>query len=327
MKNTQPVHAWPNAAFDIRVNNNPISLRKALKKLPDQVADLTPSTKQGSNFLQVCSQAYMPFIIVVNVMKKLSVEDLSSVVLQARTLEYEKTLLEVKNSFNKKGEDEIQEMSTKISLRCPLTRAPIVNPSRANTCKHFQCFELNNYLAMNERIPTWKCPICSQTAHYSHLVIDNYMKQILTGISSQVEDIVIQPDGTWSVPSNKRKPERKVEAPQPKIPIESIELLDEEEEISKKVLRRSTSLDNMEKDVDNFFSFFPEESDIKEEKTVDRNSCFVCGQTEGTRRCSACTKISYCGRDCQTKDWERHKLECRSSSSTPPPKKKTKNLI
>lgn len=42
--------------------------------------------------------------------------------------------------------------------------------------------------------------------------------------------------------------------------------------------------------------------------------CF-CGQPI-TCQCGRCKKISYCGRECQIKDWQIHKLSCSAQSKT-----------
>lgn len=49
-----------------------------------------------------------------------------------------------------------------------------LNNSRAKTCKHLQCFDASLYLQMNERKPTWNCPVCDKPALYETLVIDGY---------------------------------------------------------------------------------------------------------------------------------------------------------
>lgn len=46
---------------------------------------------------------------------------------------------------------------------------------RASTCKHLQCFDASLYLQMNERKPTWNCPVCDKPALYESLVIDGYV--------------------------------------------------------------------------------------------------------------------------------------------------------
>ncbi|KAF2136549.1 uncharacterized protein K452DRAFT_128238 [Aplosporella prunicola CBS 121167] len=38
--------------------------------------------------------------------------------------------------------------------------------------------------------------------------------------------------------------------------------------------------------------------------------CKTCGRTEGTRKCTGCGRVRYCGRECQKKDWKVHKRLC-----------------
>lgn len=45
-------------------------------------------------------------------------------------------------------------------------------PCRAETCAHLQCFDAVFYLQMNEKKPTWMCPVCDKPAAYDQLIID-----------------------------------------------------------------------------------------------------------------------------------------------------------
>lgn len=45
-------------------------------------------------------------------------------------------------------------------------------PCRAETCAHLQCFDAVFYLQMNEKKPTWLCPVCDKPAPYDQLIID-----------------------------------------------------------------------------------------------------------------------------------------------------------
>lgn len=44
-------------------------------------------------------------------------------------------------------------------------------------------------------------------------------------------------------------------------------------------------------------------------ETVGRN-CWLCHRG-GSKKCSGCKVRRYCGATCQTKDWRRHKQECK----------------
>lgn len=50
-------------------------------------------------------------------------------------------------------------------------------PCRAVTCSHLQCFDAALYLQMNEKKPTWICPVCDKKAAYESLIIDGLVEQ------------------------------------------------------------------------------------------------------------------------------------------------------
>ena len=70
-------------------------------------------------------------------------------------------------------------------------------PVRATTCKHIQCFDATSYLQLQEQGPQWLCPICSNPAPYESLAVDEYVKDILENTSSELDQVTIDPDGTW----------------------------------------------------------------------------------------------------------------------------------
>ncbi|OWK51236.1 E3 SUMO-protein ligase PIAS4 [Lonchura striata] len=69
-------------------------------------------------------------------------------------------------------------------------------PCRAETCAHLQCFDAVFYLQMNEKKPTWMCPVCDKPAPYDQLIIDGLLSKILTECSSEVNGLLATPNGT-----------------------------------------------------------------------------------------------------------------------------------
>ena len=46
-----------------------------------------------------------------------------------------------------------------------------------------------------------------------------------------------------------------------------------------------------------------------------RDMCAACGKTSDTlKKCSRCSSISYCSKNCQQNDWSKHKTNCQSQS-------------
>lgn len=102
---------------------------------------------------------------------------------------YEETRAMIQKNLSGSSEDEIATDSLKVSLICPvsfvypistknsqfqLSRVKMSLPARSKDCSppHLQCFDLHNYLMMNEKRPNWKCPVCAKLCSYSALMID-----------------------------------------------------------------------------------------------------------------------------------------------------------
>jgi MIZ/SP-RING zinc finger len=59
-----------------------------------------------------------------------------------------------------------------VSLPFQYTRRRMEIPVRSVHCYHLQCFDLRNYLGLNEKNPRWKCPECGVSALHSELRVD-----------------------------------------------------------------------------------------------------------------------------------------------------------
>lgn len=72
-------------------------------------------------------------------------------------------------------------------------------PCRASTCSHLQCFDASLFLQMNERKPTWNCPVCDKPALYDNLTIDGYFQEALNSnkLLPDVNEIQLLQDGSW----------------------------------------------------------------------------------------------------------------------------------
>lgn len=74
---------------------------------------------------------------------------------------------------------------------------------------------------MNERIRSWKCPVCSKKALYNDLIVDSYFVKLLESLPSEdVSEVEIKPDGSWEIPkveTSTPKPKIKGSEPSPEI--------------------------------------------------------------------------------------------------------------
>ncbi|KAG1367738.1 putative Neutral ceramidase [Cocos nucifera] len=59
------------------------------------------------------------------------------------------------------------------------------------------CFDYENFVEVNSRKPSWRCPCCNQPASYIDLCIDQNMVQILSKTGLDTDDVIIFADGSW----------------------------------------------------------------------------------------------------------------------------------
>ncbi|KAM4578255.1 E3 SUMO-protein ligase PIAS2 isoform 3-T3 [Fundulus diaphanus] len=111
----------------------------------------------------------------------------------------------IKEKLTADPDSEIATTSLRVSLMCPLGKMRLTVPCRAVTCCHLQCFDAALYLQMNEKKPTWICPVCDKKAAYENLIIDGLFLEILNDCSD-VDEIKFQQDGTWCPMRPKKDP-------------------------------------------------------------------------------------------------------------------------
>ncbi|GBP70100.1 E3 SUMO-protein ligase PIAS4 [Eumeta japonica] len=106
----------------------------------------------------------------------------------------------VKEKLSEDYDNEIATTSLRVSLMCPLGKMRMSCPCRPANCPHLQCFDASLFLQMNERKPTWLCPVCDRPAPYDSLVVDGYFQEVLTSprLSSDCNEIQLHQDGSWS---------------------------------------------------------------------------------------------------------------------------------
>ncbi|KAH7950751.1 hypothetical protein HPB52_000239 [Rhipicephalus sanguineus] len=94
--------------------------------------------------------------------------------------------------------DDVAITRFRVSLTCPLSRTRMKVPYRAQSCNHLDCFDGSNYLQVNERRPTWTCPVCGMQAPLSSLVVDQLFADILANVPGDCVGVVLHEDGSWA---------------------------------------------------------------------------------------------------------------------------------
>ncbi|KAK2894699.1 hypothetical protein QQF64_012395 [Cirrhinus molitorella] len=109
----------------------------------------------------------------------------------------------IKEKLTADPDSEIATTSLRVSLLCPLGKMRLTIPCRALTCSHLQCFDATLYIQMNEKKPTWVCPVCDKKAPYEHLIIDGLFMEILSSCVD-CDEIQFKEDGTWAPMRSKK---------------------------------------------------------------------------------------------------------------------------
>ncbi|XP_039766856.1 E3 SUMO-protein ligase PIAS3 isoform X2 [Ornithorhynchus anatinus] len=102
----------------------------------------------------------------------------------------------IKEKLTADPDSEVATTSLRVSLMCPLGKMRLAVPCRALSCAHLQSFDAALYLQMNEKKPTWTCPVCDKKAPYESLVIDGLFLEILDSVSD-CDEIQFMEDGSW----------------------------------------------------------------------------------------------------------------------------------
>ncbi|KAI6206401.1 hypothetical protein M3Y94_00906500 [Aphelenchoides besseyi] len=207
---------------NVRANiNGSVVVFPPLINLPPRPGQVQPVQKReplpvdvSSQCLPICDSYQLNvdwqhektnYFVAVYVVKHLTTENLLDRVQKSGRVHYEETLRMVRKSLRTSGEDDIAMDSLKVSLLCPLSRLVMSVPSRSRDCVHLQCFDLHSLLMMNEKRPTWKCPVCNKSSPYSSLVIDRYFSNIIAKVNGAAKDIELLPNGDFKIAGVKER--------------------------------------------------------------------------------------------------------------------------
>ncbi|XP_022913975.1 E3 SUMO-protein ligase PIAS2 isoform X2 [Onthophagus taurus] len=229
----------------VKVNNklcplpNPVPTNKpgVEPKRPPRPVNITPLVKLSPtvpNTIHVSwgSDYVRGYALTVALVHKRTSQDLLQRLKSkgAKHSDYTRGL--IKEKLNEDADCEIATTSLRVSLICPLGKMRMMTPCRAITCQHLQCFDASLFLQMNERKPTWNCPVCDKPALYDNLVIDGYFQEVLSSpvLNSELNEIQLHKDGSWSTHMVEKKtpaPVVKVQKPTD----DSIEIISDDLEV------------------------------------------------------------------------------------------------
>ncbi|XP_037895774.1 E3 SUMO-protein ligase PIAS2 isoform X3 [Glossina fuscipes] len=200
----------------VKVNNKMCQLPNALPqtrpnmepKRPPRPINVTSNVKLSPTVTNTITVQWSPdytrgYCIAVYLVKKLTSAQLLTRLKTKGVKPADYTRALIKEKLREDADCEIATTMLKVSLNCPLGKMKMSIPCRASTCSHLQCFDANLYLQMNERKPTWNCPVCDKPAAFDNLVIDGYFQEVLASnlLKSDDTEIQLHKDGSWSTHS------------------------------------------------------------------------------------------------------------------------------
>mmetsp|Transcript_7993 Transcript_7993/g.12126 ORF Transcript_7993/g.12126 Transcript_7993/m.12126 type:complete len:717 (+) Transcript_7993:149-2299(+) len=229
MKKEEQGHLWPMDTSVVINGRLPAIKQRKLYRQGVQsklkgdcdALDLFPYITKGNNILEVSCTDSVPFIMLVQLVKNVSVRQMLEEIKNRNRLPKEVALKRVIDSFkiSQVEDEDLEATSTKLSLRCPLGLVPIEVPGRGRYCTHLQCFDISMFLSMNENSSGagWRCSVCNTHIDPNDIIVDQYLNQVIEELGekiSDVEDIEIFSDGLWkpidesSIAVNKAKSKR-----------------------------------------------------------------------------------------------------------------------
>ncbi|CAI9755479.1 unnamed protein product [Fraxinus pennsylvanica] len=148
---------------------------------------VTHMLKYGSNLLQAVGDFNGNYIIAVAFMSTISTPDINAI---------QDYVQHVPAAID--SDSEIIEGASRISINCPISFRRIKTPVKGHSCKHLQCFDYDNYVNINSRRPSWRCPHCNQHVCFTDIRLDQNMAKVLKEVGPNAKEVIISSDGSWN---------------------------------------------------------------------------------------------------------------------------------
>ncbi|GLJ37033.1 hypothetical protein SUGI_0750400 [Cryptomeria japonica] len=161
---------------------------------PQMPTDVTNMLKIGTNLLQAIGDFNGNYLIAITMMSACP-----SASPPSKLRDY------VPAASTYLSDDELSEGPARITLHCPISYRRIVTPVKGATCRHHQCFDYENFMEINSRRPSWRCPYCNGHISCPDLRLDQKMVQVLKEVSENVTDVMIKADGSWKAMADNMK--------------------------------------------------------------------------------------------------------------------------
>lgn len=205
-----PPHIPPSkAGVDPKRQKRPIQITPQIRSLVERANNHGQShvDVQISCSWKEDSGTTRQWAITVELSEQISSDTLLERVKQT-SIPKEDTIGIVKEKLN--SDADVAMTSIRVNLLCPVGCSRMTTPTRTKKCNHLQCFDANLFLKMNEKKPTWNCPVCHRNAYFNELIVDEYFIEICQ--ASKTDEVDFQEDGGWKeyyTPKEREKLEKR----------------------------------------------------------------------------------------------------------------------
>ncbi|MCJ1388728.1 hypothetical protein MMC18_001577 [Xylographa bjoerkii] len=207
--------SWPSNAVFV-CNNTSLELRRKAHYGKDLPVDITSLVKEGHNSLHVALIRVGPIVvdtdpIFATAVEVIEIGSLSTVKGYIRHVET--TMLERIRMRLKPADSDVEVLNGDITIDVvdPYSSSLIKTPARGADCRHYECFDLDNYLetrlGASKGSPCqpeqFRCPICNGDTRPQSLFIDQWFCEVLAEIRRldrlDIRSIIIDGAGAWRI--------------------------------------------------------------------------------------------------------------------------------
>ena len=182
----------------MQVNVRGLKGKPGTARAPDITKMLSLQTQLPNKVDVTVQDVTQPFGMFAYLVRPVKLEALVEAIKERSHISKESTIQKV---ISENNDDDVQAISTVLSLKCPLSYCRISLPVRSVYCDHMECFDASSFLMLQQQATTWTCPICNKALHYSALAVDEYLQEILVKTASyDIDEIEIGEDGQWKMP-------------------------------------------------------------------------------------------------------------------------------
>lgn len=139
---------------------------------------------------------------VVVMLEVRSEEELKAVIMNRPHIGVDVTKEQIKTNQEPDDENDVLISAESVhSLKDPVSYTRMSIPIRSLRCSHIDCFDAAAYIQLQLQASTWKCPICNKIISWESLAIDDYFVDVLNSADADVDQVNVNPDGSWTVRS------------------------------------------------------------------------------------------------------------------------------